>query len=187
MPTNPSGGDTADRLNHGCFCISLDRQALAQALDIEVGIAGFSAALANSHPSLSSNVPVFVSRAMMAAMEDVVAAVEAAAQLPGYRAATMTWAPAIATANFGPVGVLMGYDFHITEERHLAVTAVHVSSRNRVQPMHGQTCRGDLVPKDADCIRGERPQLGGSCRKRSGGNRPKSRHSARLALITKHC
>ena len=116
MPTDPTAADTADRLNQGCFCVTLDRQALAQTLDIEVGIAGFAAALADSHSSLFSNVPVFVSRAMIAAMEDVVAAVEAAAHLPGYRAAAMAWAPAIATVDFGPVGVLMGYDFHITAD-----------------------------------------------------------------------
>jgi hypothetical protein len=83
-------------------------------LDIEVGIAGFAADLAGTHPSLFSNVPVFVSRAMIAAMEDVVDAVEAAAGLPGYHAAAMAWAPDIALADFGPVGSLMGYDFHIT-------------------------------------------------------------------------
>jgi len=109
-----AGADTADRLNQQCFCITLDRQALARTLDIEVGIAGFAAALASSHSSLFSNGPVFVSRAMIAAMEEVVAAVEAAADLPGYRAAAMAWAPDIALADFGPVGALMGYDFHIT-------------------------------------------------------------------------
>lgn len=112
---DPVGADTADRLNQGCFCITLDRKALAQTLDIEVGIAGFAAGLARSHASLFSNVPVFVSRAMIAAMEDVVAAIEAAARLPGYRDAAMSRAPAIALADFGPVGALMGYDFHITD------------------------------------------------------------------------
>jgi hypothetical protein len=109
------GVDAADRLNQGCFCITLDREALARTLDIEVGTAGFAAGLAKSHASLFSNVPVFVSRAMIADMEDVVAAIEAAARLPGYRDAAMSRAPAIAMADFGPVGALMGYDFHITE------------------------------------------------------------------------
>lgn len=110
----PAKADTADRLNQGCYCITLDRQALARTLDMEVGIAGFAAELAASHSSLLSNVSVFVSRAMIAAMEDVVDAVEAAAELPGYRAAAMVWAPKIALADFGPVGAMMGYDFHIT-------------------------------------------------------------------------
>ena len=113
-------GDTtperAVRLNHKCFCITLDRVELSRLLDAEVGIAGFAAALASSHPSLFSNVPVFISPETMLAMEHVVAGVEAAVQLSDFQAAAMAWAPAVALADFGPVGALMGYDFHITED-----------------------------------------------------------------------
>ena len=70
--------EMAKRLNHGCFCITLDRAALSRQLDAEIGIPGFAAALASSHPSLFSNVPVFVSPETMLAMECVVAAIEAA-------------------------------------------------------------------------------------------------------------
>lgn len=106
---------TADRLNHSCFCISLDQEALMQTLDHEVEQRGFAEALATSHPTLFSNVPVFVSQDTVATMERVVAAVETAALLPGFQQAAMSWAPAIALADHGPVGALMGYDFHITE------------------------------------------------------------------------
>lgn len=106
--------DTAERLNHGCFCVTLDRPALLQALDVEVGVPGFAAALADSHPSLFSNVPVFVSQNTMAAMGGVVAAVEAATRLSGFQAAARAWAPTISLVDFGPIGALMGYDFHIT-------------------------------------------------------------------------
>lgn len=109
----PSADNAADRLNHACFCITLDQQALIRQLDIEIGTPGFAAALAGSHPSLFSNVPVFVSKETVEAMESVVAAVEAAAQLPGFQAAAAAWAPPISVADFGPVGALMGYDFHI--------------------------------------------------------------------------
>jgi hypothetical protein len=108
--------DTAERLNHECFCISLDRPSLMQKLDAEVGTTGFAAALAATHPSLFSNVPVFVSQDTISAMESVVTAVETAAQLPGFHAAAMAWAPPIALADLGPVGALMGYDFHITAD-----------------------------------------------------------------------
>lgn len=108
--------DAANRLNHGCFCITLDRQALMRQLDVEIGAPGFAAALSISHPALFSNVPVFVSTETLAAMESVVAAVEAAAQLPGFRAAAAQWTPPISVADFGPVGALMGYDFHVTAD-----------------------------------------------------------------------
>lgn len=110
------GSAAADRLNHDCFCITLDRLALLETLDAGADFPGFAADLARTHPSLFSNVPVFVSRDMMAIMESVVAAAEAAAKLDGFVAAAMTWAPATARVDFGPIGALMGYDFHITED-----------------------------------------------------------------------
>ncbi|MBI5941017.1 MAG: hypothetical protein HY859_11375 [Caulobacterales bacterium] len=106
----------AELLNRGCFCITLDRQALEKSLDQEAGAAGFAASLARSHPLLFSNVPVFVPAETMAEMARVVTAVEAAALLPGYRDAALAWAPAIAQEEFGPLGALMGYDFHVTPE-----------------------------------------------------------------------
>ena len=104
----------AERLNENCFCVTLDRGALEKSLDQEVGSEGFTKNLIQSRPSLFSNVPVFVSAETMTAMAGVVSAVEAAAQLPGYRLAALSWAPSIAQAEFGPLGALMGYDFHIT-------------------------------------------------------------------------
>jgi len=106
--------DMAERLNHECFCISLDRQSLMQKLDVEVGTTDFAAGLAATHPSLFSNVPVFVSQNTVSAMEAVVLAVETAAHLPAFQSAALAWAPPIASKDFGPVGALMGYDFHIT-------------------------------------------------------------------------
>ena len=106
----------AELLNRGCFCITLDRQALEKALDREAGDPGFAAGLARSHPLLFSNVPVFVPAQTMAEMARVVTAVEAAARLPGYQDAALAWAPAIAQTGFGPLGALMGYDFHVTPD-----------------------------------------------------------------------
>ncbi|MFZ5670775.1 MAG: hypothetical protein ACOY4K_14895 [Pseudomonadota bacterium] len=107
---------TVEQLNRGCFCITLDRPALEAALDKEVGAEGFGAGLSRSHPSLFSNVPVFVPGETLAEMARVVTAVEAAARLPGYREAALAWAPPIAGTDPGPAGALMGYDFHITPE-----------------------------------------------------------------------
>ncbi len=104
----------AERLNRGCFCITLDRSALAEALDREVGAEGFAAQLIASHPTLFSAVPLFVPATVVAEMMRIVAAVEAAARLAPYRAAALASAPAIATTDFGPLGAFMGYDFHVT-------------------------------------------------------------------------
>ena len=56
---------------------------------------------------------MFIARRDLAAMVDVVAAIEAAAESPTYQAAVLEWAPAIARRDFGPRGVFMGYDFHL--------------------------------------------------------------------------
>ncbi|MES2698788.1 MAG: hypothetical protein V4647_04170 [Pseudomonadota bacterium] len=103
------------RANAACFCITLDREELAQKLDAETGSKGFGIRLAASHPYLFANSPVFLATETMIAMKTVVAAVETAAALPPFRAAVLEWAPAIAAADFGPAGALMGYDFHLTE------------------------------------------------------------------------
>ncbi|WP_372783294.1 hypothetical protein [Phenylobacterium sp.] len=89
---------------------------LSEALDQETGVPGFAAQLSASHPTLFSNVPVFVPSETLAEMVRFMTAVEAAAQLPGYREAAMAYAPPAASRDFGPVGALMGYDFHVTPE-----------------------------------------------------------------------
>ncbi len=114
--TGQGGAERAYRLNRGCSCITLDRSALAQALDLEVDTAGFAEQLLVSHPTLFSAVPVFVPATVLAEMMSIVSAVEAATRLAGFRTAALTYAPTIATRDFGPVGAFMGYDFHVTPD-----------------------------------------------------------------------
>ena len=106
----------AEQLNLGCFCISLDRKELEEALDRAVRIEGFAERLSASHPTLFSNVPVFVPSATLGKMMLIVDAVEGAAQLSAYRAAALSQAPPSAQLDFGPVGAFMGYDFHLTSD-----------------------------------------------------------------------
>lgn len=116
MPNERPGSGVAEQLNHGCFCITVDRPALAAAFDREVGAEGFSDALERTHPVLFSSSPVFIPASALAEMTQVVAAVEAAAQLPGYREAALSWASPLAHRDFGPAGALMGYDFHVAAD-----------------------------------------------------------------------
>jgi hypothetical protein len=85
-----------------------------EALSREVGSPDFGERLGESHPSLFSNVPVFVPAEPLMEMARVIDAVELAARLPGYREAALSWAPPIAKLDFGPLGALMSYDFHVT-------------------------------------------------------------------------
>lgn len=102
------------QLNQHCHCISLDRSVLYEALRRESGDPAFVANLIADRPNLVSNVSVFVSREDVAEMLAIAHAIEAAAALPGYRAAVLT--SPISKTDFGTVGVFMSYDFHVTAD-----------------------------------------------------------------------
>jgi hypothetical protein len=106
----------SERLNQECFCITLDRDALYQALEQDVGDPDFSTAFIKSRPHLFSNAPVFLSESDTGRMTRIVHAIEAATRLPAYRDSALSWAPAIARRDFGPRGAFMGYDFHLAAD-----------------------------------------------------------------------
>jgi hypothetical protein len=58
---------------------------------------------------------VFINASQLAGMRRIIAAIETVARHPDYLAATMDWAPPSARQDFGPHGVFMGYDFHLSE------------------------------------------------------------------------
>ena len=115
-PSAQPSRSASDRLNQTCFCITLDREALCEALKSESGDPEFCAALIETRPHLFSNVPVFLSAAAVAEMGKIVAAIEATSKLPDYRRTVLARAPEIAQKDFGPIGVFMGYDFHLDDE-----------------------------------------------------------------------
>lgn len=106
----------SERLNNGCFCITLDRVALDRALEREMGDADFYASSIGTRPHLFSNATVFLSDSANREMLQVVRAIEATSRLPGYRDAILSWAPEIARHDYGPLGAFMGYDFHLTAD-----------------------------------------------------------------------
>lgn len=109
--TQSSDRDVA--LNRECFCITLDRAGLRAAIQAQAQDPDLAAALLEARPHLFSNAPVFLSSHDLAAMLDVVAAIEAATMAPAYQEVVLAWAPAIARRDFGPRGAFMGYDFHL--------------------------------------------------------------------------
>ena len=103
----------ADRLNQKCFCITLDRKALNTSLQNQLAETRNNPIGANELNKLFSATPVFVPKTEIEAMERIVNAIESAARLPPYQERVLSWAPEIAAFDPGPIGALMGYDFHL--------------------------------------------------------------------------
>ena len=112
-PTRSDVREFVAGLNAQCFCINIDVEDVwAQIGALTDGLLDASL-LAEHRPYLFANGPVFVEAEDVAAMEDVVLAIEAAADLPAYQELALSWAPQIARNDPGPRGALMGYDFHL--------------------------------------------------------------------------
>jgi len=112
--TTADDAGSIEALNQDCFCISLDRDALRVALESEIGQPGLFDLMQERCPHLFATRPVFVSRAHMARMADVVHAVESVVAMPAYRAEVLCRSAPIARHDPGGArGVFLGYDFHV--------------------------------------------------------------------------
>jgi hypothetical protein len=103
----------AETLNRDCRCKSLDPVALERETDLFVGDSGV--ALPTWSTSLFADVPVFVSRADLAAMTATIEAIDTLVRSPKYRSTALERAPAIARRDVQQKGVFFGYDFHLGE------------------------------------------------------------------------
>jgi hypothetical protein len=104
-------------LNSGCFCVSLDDEALSRALQAQFGAPEIVELVRERCPYLFSARPVFVSHAHMERMARVVRAVESVVAMPAYRELVLARAPEIARQAPGKArGVFFGYDFHLAQD-----------------------------------------------------------------------
>lgn len=106
-------GSSADLLNRNCFCLTLDRDALCAALEREADDPEFCRRFVSPRSHLFSNIPVFIPKADLVAMQNVVSAIHTVSELPAFRDRVMSWAPEIARFDPGPIGAFMGFDFHL--------------------------------------------------------------------------
>lgn len=108
--------DLADALNHGCRCQTLDPVQLREALGRDGGLRSVAQGLEQTHPHLFSNTAVFASQASIASVQNAVAAIERTMALPTWAPQALPHSDAHTGTDHGPLGVFMGYDFHITPE-----------------------------------------------------------------------
>lgn len=111
---NPSAcgmaaSSSADKLNSGCFCKTLNRAELDNILKSDA----LNLDLLNSHPQLFSNTSVFISPAQLLQMQNLVHSIERVVQLPEYQQQVLAQADETARLDAGTAGVFMGYDFHL--------------------------------------------------------------------------
>ncbi|MCU6435273.1 hypothetical protein LPB67_15970 [Undibacterium sp. Jales W-56] len=102
------------RMNSGCYCVSLNRDALRQALEAQLGSPALVALVEDRCPFLFSAMPVFVSESQHQQMEAVVKALEFVIGMSSYRERILSSAAPIARHDPGGAGgVFFGYDFHL--------------------------------------------------------------------------
>ncbi|MBA5640178.1 hypothetical protein H3H37_24240 [Duganella sp. LX20W] len=103
--------------NSACFCVSLDEEALRQALQTQLDQPDIYALVRERCPYLFAARPVFMSTARLMRMEELVQTIESVVALPAYRERVLAYAPEIAHHDTGARGVFMGYDFHADEQQ----------------------------------------------------------------------
>src|SRR5450631_3445172 len=103
-----------EELNRTCYCLSVDKEALHRALEQELAERALSDDMITRHANLFAAVPMFVSRAHLEQMSQVIRAVEAVVATIQYQHAATSWAPEIARFNPGSRGGLLGFDFHLS-------------------------------------------------------------------------
>jgi hypothetical protein len=155
--SSSGAANLSDRLNQECFCRTLDEAALREALRGELG--DLAGPMLEARPHLFSRTPVFLSAAEVGALRAVVAAIEEVVRNPAYRRAALAGAPQIAAHDFGPRGVLMGYDFHLTRDgpRLIEVnTNAGGAFLNALAAQAQRVCCGDagigLAPGEAEAF-----------------------------------
>ena len=107
---------SAESLNLGCACRTLNQQSLQRQLEAEPSLAGMYEEISLSRPNLFSATTVFITPSQYAGMAAIVAAMESVTAMPEYRKVTLERAPAIARLEYGPTGAFMGFDFHLSAQ-----------------------------------------------------------------------
>ena len=107
---------TAEALNMGCHCRTLNAARLQQQLEIDPSLAGMAQGIAQTRPHMFSSTVVFLTQTVADQIVCAVQALTGVMALPAYKAQALARAPSIAGHEFGPLGVFMGYDFHLTAQ-----------------------------------------------------------------------
>lgn len=115
IPTLTNAPSSAEALNRDCTCHTLNVALLRAQLENEPSLKGMMAYIIDTRPNLFSSTVVFISREVQQNIAATIAAIERVSTLPGYQAQALSRADTCAQHDFGPLGVCMGYDFHLSD------------------------------------------------------------------------
>lgn len=101
---------SAEKLNHDCFCSTLNREQLNKILKSD----DLAQDVLETHPQLFSNSTVFISRNQMTEIREIVHSIERIVQLKAFHETVLAAADDAAKFSAGNSGVFMGYDFHLS-------------------------------------------------------------------------
>lgn len=115
LPTHPTeiSTDSAETLNHHCYCRTLNQDALQKNLEMHPSLEGMMHSIAQSRPHLFSSTVVFISSEIERKISQAIQTIERVLARPEYKSLVLSRAPAIAKLDLGPKGVFLGFDFHL--------------------------------------------------------------------------
>ncbi len=114
MRSPDKGHDSlVEKLNRDCHCVTVDAARLERALEASAATSGLYESMRERQPHLFSSSPVFVTRAHIDRMQQVVDAAEATLGVAAVREEVLARSPTIAQIDHGPRGAFLGFDFHL--------------------------------------------------------------------------
>lgn len=102
---------TAELLNRGCYCKTLNREQLLARLHAQ----NLPSEVLENHQSLFAHTAVFISPEQWQQLQILVRAVTRVIQLSNYQQLALSNAPDIAKKVSSIAGVFMGFDFHLSD------------------------------------------------------------------------
>ncbi|MCL5740605.1 MAG: hypothetical protein M1430_07055 [Betaproteobacteria bacterium] len=116
MNTTISTPEVAQALNQACQCRTINEPLLHRLLEADSALAGKWQSVASTRPHLFASTAVFLSPNTVEQVVQAVTTLERVIALTLYQQTALAQAPAIAQHAFGPKGVFMGFDFHLSEQ-----------------------------------------------------------------------
>lgn len=116
MTGTHSTPEIAQALNQTCQCRTINEPLLHRLLEEDSALAGKWQSVASTRPHLFSSTAVFLSPNTVDQVSEAVSTLERVIALTPYQQTALARATAVAQQAFGPKGVFMGYDFHLSEQ-----------------------------------------------------------------------